>query len=135
MFTRPQKIRFKHCDPAGIVFYPRYFEMMNDTVEEFFEAVLGYPFHRMMQEAGVPTVAIQTEFHAPSRHGEALEITIEIKRVGRTSLTLAQSARCGGELRFGTELTLVHVDQTGAPAPWPEAPLRAMNAYQEGHAT
>ena len=33
-------IRFRHCDAAGIVFYPRYFEMMNDLVEDWF-AELG----------------------------------------------------------------------------------------------
>ena len=34
-FTLTQKVLFKHCDPAGIVFYPRYFEMINDCVEAF----------------------------------------------------------------------------------------------------
>ena len=33
-FVFPQKVRFQHCDPAGIVFYPRYFEMLNTTIEE-----------------------------------------------------------------------------------------------------
>ena len=34
-FEFRQTIGFKHCDPAGIVFYPRYFEMFNDCVEAF----------------------------------------------------------------------------------------------------
>ena len=32
-------VRFQHCDPAGIVFYPRYFEMISQSVEEWFAAL------------------------------------------------------------------------------------------------
>ena len=32
-FTAEMTVAFRHCDPAGIVFYPRYFEMINDFVE------------------------------------------------------------------------------------------------------
>lgn len=133
MFTRKQTIRFKHCDPAGIVFYPRYFEIINDTVEDYFGAVLSYPFHRMMPANGVPTVAIQTQFHAPSRHGDSLDITLHLKRVGRTSVTLQQIAKCAEELRFDAELTLVHVDETGASTPWPETVAQIMTDEQEGN--
>ena len=45
-FTYPHKVLFRHCDPAGIVFYPRYFEMMNDTVEAFFGTALDAPWTR-----------------------------------------------------------------------------------------
>ena len=41
-FTMPQKVQFKHCDPAGIVFYPRYFELLNDTL-------LGFPLPAWLQ--------------------------------------------------------------------------------------
>ena len=30
-------IRFRHCDPAGIVFYPRFIEMAHSVVEDFFD--------------------------------------------------------------------------------------------------
>ena len=56
LFHYTQKVMFKHCDPAGIVFYPRYFEMMNDVVESFFAECLGLPFERLLVTAGVPTV-------------------------------------------------------------------------------
>ena len=40
-------VRFQHCDPAGIVFYPRYLEMINQTVEEWF-AAMGRAFPDMV---------------------------------------------------------------------------------------
>ncbi|MFD1807906.1 hypothetical protein ACFSHQ_06310 [Gemmobacter lanyuensis] len=35
IYRRPIQIEFNHCDPAGIVFYPRYFEMTNSVIENF----------------------------------------------------------------------------------------------------
>ena len=48
-----QKVLFKHCDPAGIVFYPRYFEMMTGCVEHFFVEVLATPFKTLHAQGGV----------------------------------------------------------------------------------
>jgi 4-hydroxybenzoyl-CoA thioesterase len=119
-FTFKQKVLFKHCDPAGIVFYPRYFEMINDAVEAFFDEVLDLPFERMHPETGVPTAAIDIRFRAPSRHGDRLAIALTPVKLGRTSLDLTVVATCGDETRFEARHTLVHVDGM-RPAPWPEA--------------
>lgn len=119
-FTRRQKIKFKHCDPAGIVFYPRYFEMINDCVEAFFEDVLDYPFGPMHPDNGVPTVQIETQFTAPSRLGEVIEITLSVQNIGRSSLDLGFLAAGNGQKRFVAASTLVHVGQGGRPAAWPE---------------
>ena len=43
-YTRTVPIEFNHCDPAGIVFYPRYFEMTNSVVENFFPDEVGHSF-------------------------------------------------------------------------------------------
>ena len=122
-FTYPQKVLFKHCDPAGIVFYPRYFEMMNDCVEAFFGAVLAFPFPEIHKDGGVPTAAISTEFAAPSRHGDALCLRLSVTRMGRSSMGLRIVADCDGETRFETRSTLVLVDAAGRATPWPE-PVR-----------
>ena len=118
-FSVTQKVLFKHCDPAGIVFYPRYFEMMNDCVEAFFGGPLGLPFEVLHRTGSVPTAEITTRFLRPSRHGDVLELSLRVTRVGRTSAAYVMVARCGPEERFRTEATLVHVDRTGRPAPWP----------------
>ena len=49
-YARTIPVEFNHCDPAGIVFYPRYFEMVNSVVENFFLEDVGYSFARMMAE-------------------------------------------------------------------------------------
>ncbi len=43
----------RHCDPAGIVFYPRYVGIINDLVEEWFEHGPRLSFHTLHVERGV----------------------------------------------------------------------------------
>jgi acyl-CoA thioesterase FadM len=35
-FTRTVPIRFSHCDPAGIVYFPHYFDMFNGLIEDWY---------------------------------------------------------------------------------------------------
>jgi acyl-CoA thioesterase FadM len=43
-YQREIPVRFGHCDPATFVFYPRYFEMINSFVEDWFEDGLEASF-------------------------------------------------------------------------------------------
>ncbi|MDN5786665.1 thioesterase family protein [Pseudorhodobacter sp.] len=127
-YHRVIQIEFNHCDPAGIVFYPRYFEMTNSVVENFFADVLGNSFAEMMEERrGVPTARLEVNFHAPSRLGEKLDFGLEITRIGRTSVGFRIIAEAGGIDRLTADLTLVNVDCLGQPQPW-AGPVRTRMA-------
>ena len=130
-FRYPQKVLFKHCDPAGLVFYPRYFEMINDCVEAFFEAELDRPFESFHGTGAVPTVQIDTRFPAPSRHGDALVLTLAIEALGRTSMTYRVSAHASNDLRFEARATIVNTGADGQPVPW-DAEIRSrIEAHKE----
>ena len=123
-FTTQRKVRFQHCDPAGIVFYPRYFELINSVVEDWFEEALHHDFNQLHVETGtgVPTAAIDTQFHAPSRLGERLTFELTVQSVGRSSLTIRIVAYCGDQKRLTSDSTLVFVDlSSGKSMPWTEA--------------
>ncbi len=130
-FELTQKVLFKHCDPAGIVFFPRYFEMMNDCVEAFFDQELDWPFEVLLRDAGVPTAQMATRFTAPSRHGEHLTLGLWVIRVGDSSLTYRMTAHCSAELRFETDATLVHVDASGRSQAWPVRIAEKLKALEE----
>ena len=130
-FERSEKVLFRHCDPAGIVFFPRYFEMMNDCVEAFFADALGMPFEGLHRTGAVPTARIETRFAAPSRHGDRLELRLDVTKVGRTSAAYRMTAHSGAELRFDTRATLVLVDANGRPAPWPAEVRRRLTDHLE----
>jgi 4-hydroxybenzoyl-CoA thioesterase len=120
-FVMPQKVKFKPGDPAGIVFYPRYFEMINDCVEAFFDDALACPFEDLHKEGGVPTAEISVQFTAPSRHGDHLELALTCTRLGRSSLGIQTEATCQGARRFLATSTLVLIDGFGKSTPWPDA--------------
>jgi len=125
-FCCRHKVGFAHCDPAGIVFYPRYFEMVNATVEEWFETALGFSFAKIHGDmaAAVPTAAINIDFRHPSRLGDVLEFRLYVTRLGRSSIDLHITAAPADDQdepdRFTMTSTLVFTrkDVAGS-APWP----------------
>ena len=126
-FRHRIKVLFQHCDPAGIVFFPRYFEMVNATVEEWFGERLGVPFAAMHGplRGGVPTARLAADFHAPSRLGDVLEFALRPRRLGQSSCEIVQHVACGGEARMTVSQTLVWISMdTGRSRPWPDE-LRA----------
>lgn len=130
-YHRLIRIEFNHCDPAGIVFYPRYFEMLNSTVENFFRDEMGYPFEVMMGLGeGVPTARTEVTFHVPSRLGEVLDWQLTVIRLGRAAADLRVAARCGDSHRLSATLTLVFVRDT-RPQPWPDAVRSRLARFME----
>jgi len=119
VFNYKEKILFKYCDPAGIVFYPRYFEMVNDCVETFFADHLNWPFEEVLKNGGVPTVSINADFKAVSRHGEVLDLELSVGRVGNSSVNLLIRAMCEHDARFEVNVVLVNIDLSGKSSAWP----------------
>ena len=133
LYHRLYPIEFNHCDPAGIVFYPRYFEMTNHVCENFFREAVGVSYGEMMKrQSGVPTVRLETDFRAPSRLGDVLEVTLEVLRLGTSSVTFEIVGACSGQVRLVVTITLVWVaeaDGAIAPQPWPEAIKAKLHSY------
>ena len=122
-YSRDVQIEFNHCDPAGIVFYPRYLEFANSIAENFFAQVVGRSYARIVGDGdGVPTVRLDCAFHSPSRLGEVLELALTVAAVGRSSVDFDISGRGAGEAepRFTIAKRLVFVDgRAMKSAPWP----------------
>ena len=118
-----RKVRFEDCDPAGIVFYPRYFEMLNGAIEDWFARVLGTSFHEMHFERGigVPTVQLSAEFFSPSTLGDELTIRIIPTHVGRTSCAYDALFTANGRDRLKASATLVCMQlEMQKSVPWPD---------------
>ncbi len=110
IFSSPISIRFAHCDPAGIVFYPRYFELINGVVEDWCAEGLGMSFHEMhmVQGIGLPTVHIETDFVKTSRMGDELIAELRVLKLGRASLTVEIIMKDKeDQLRLKAQLVLV----------------------------
>ena len=79
------------CDPAGIVFYPRFHAWM-DMVSHVLARELGIVREAMLppgpELVGFPVVGSQAEYLTPARMDDVLEVRTWVARVGRTSLSL-----------------------------------------------
>jgi len=109
-YTKTEKIRFKHVDFAGIVFYPRFLEMLNDIVEDWFDEALDRPFSKIHETHGIPTVDLKVQFKNAVRIGEVLSKKLWVIKLGGASVT------CGfefeneeGKICLSGEVTLVNV--------------------------
>ena len=126
VFTTTRRVRFADCDAAGIVFFPRYFEMLNGVVEDWFAGPLDASFRELHMERGVsvPTAAVEARFITPSRLEDDLTFSLTVTKLGGASCGLRHVIDCAGERRFEATQTIVFVGRSMKPEPWPE-PLRA----------
>lgn len=134
-FERIERIRFSDCDPAGIVFYPQYFVRFNALVEDWFTEGLGIPYAELIgpRRIGLPTVSLQSEFKAISRHGDAITFGLVVERLGGASFTLALDGRCGHELRLTLRQVIVTTDLDSHAAMAIPADVRdAIERFQRG---
>ena len=112
-FVVKETVRFRHCDPAGIVFYPRYVEMINDFIEQWFAQGLNASFHHLHvdRKLGTPTASLQVEFITPSRWEDVLTQTLVVERIGGASVAVAIAFNgADGAPRIKANVTLVIVD-------------------------
>ena len=137
-FQREQRVRFGHCDPAGIVFYPRYFEMLNELMEDWFAFGLGLPFDLLIgqRQVGMPTAQLDTRFLRVSRHGDRLMQHLRIERLGGGSVKLQVGfdGDDGPRVAF-TQVLVCTSLATHKPQPFPDdlraALERSLAAQQE----
>ncbi len=110
IFTKQEKIRFKHIDYAGIVFYPRFLEMLNDLVEDWFEEALDRPFSKMHETNGIPTVDLKVQFKNAARIGETLSKNLWVAELKSSSIVCGfQFTNQEDKTVLEGEVTLVNV--------------------------
>ena len=95
IFTHDQLIRFSHCDPAGIVYFPRFFDLAHATMEDWFANGVHHPLPDLIRDRriGTPTVSIQCDFALPLRMGDTLRFELRVPKMGNASVQLAYSGR------------------------------------------
>ena len=130
IYTKIIPVEFNHCDPAGIVFYPRYFEMGNSVVENFFADIVEAPFSVIHKHtgSGIPAVDIHAEFHAPSRLGDKLNFALSIDKLGGSSMALLIVAKNAEEKRMTLRITVVWIVD-GRAQRWPIDIKKKLEAF------
>ncbi|PTE00768.1 acyl-CoA thioesterase [Pandoraea apista] len=111
-FVRESTIRFHHCDPAGIVFYPQYLVMLHEFVEQWFDDGLALPYATFIgeQRLGIPVVRLDCEFFAPSRLGDRVDLSLIVLRLGNSAIDLVLEVH--GKDAYGTPELRMRAKQT-----------------------
>lgn len=89
--TRKTRIEWCDCDPAGIIFYPRYFEIFDTSTTMLFERALGMnkiEYLKAYDFAGHPLVQSRARFRVPTRFGDDVAIETKLAEIGRSSFKI-----------------------------------------------
>jgi 4-hydroxybenzoyl-CoA thioesterase len=133
-FTRSVKIRFSHCDPAGIVYFPHYFDMFNGLIEDWYTQELGYEYAELIMggKFGFPFVHIECDFKVPSRIGDVIDLTLLVERIGGSSLGIAIICHRERIERLRARMVTAMMSiETRKPVPMPDALRNAIDSYRE----
>lgn len=94
------RIQWGDCDPAGIVYFPRYFAMFDDATAAMFERV-GFKKPRLLETFGIvgfPAVSVTSNFSVPCSFGDDVMIESRIAEWGRSSFKVHHRLLKGGQL-------------------------------------
>jgi 4-hydroxybenzoyl-CoA thioesterase len=102
MLTNRRKIQVEwgDCDPAGIVYYPRYFAYFDNCTAALFAAA-GLPKDELVKTyriIGIPMVDTHARFLAPSRYGDEVTVESSITEWRRSSFDVHHKLFRGREL-------------------------------------
>lgn len=133
-FTSVRKIRFDDVDGAGIVYYPQYFHICHEVLEDFFDEVADRSYPDMIEKdrLGFPTVAIQSEFCAPLRYGDLAVVQMRVLSMGNTSLKMHYEffRKEDGTKCFEAEITTVQINiDSHMPVPLSDATKAVFQKY------
>ena len=107
---RTVRIEWGDCDPAQIVFYPRYFAMFDGATQELFRAALGAPTIEWVKTygiVGIPMVDTRAKFIVPSRYGDDIVIESRVSRFGGSSFDVEHRVLRGATLAIEASETRV----------------------------
>jgi 4-hydroxybenzoyl-CoA thioesterase len=98
--TRKVRIEWGDCDPAGIVFYPRYFEIFETCIATLFERATGMTKYQMLRAydfAGYPVVQARAQFLSPAKFGDDVIAETSIGEFRRSSFDVIHRVTNGNK--------------------------------------
>jgi acyl-CoA thioester hydrolase len=112
-FLWPVRIYWEDTDAGGIVFYANYLKFFERARTEWLRH-LGIEQHKLREETGGMFVVTRTEtqYLRPARLDDLLQVTVQVRDLGRATVTLHQEAwsttegqlsdlLCEGAIRIG----------------------------------
>ena len=123
-FHASLRVRWMECDAQGIVYFGAYMDYLEVAWSEYFRN-LGFSVYRVAQNGYFDTVVVKTvtEYKAPARLDEMLELYTRVSRIGTTSFTWQMEIYAQGSDRLLTTVEAVYVGfdaASGSTRPVPD---------------
>ena len=125
--SRKVRIEWGDCDPAGIIFYPRYFEIFDASTAALFERALGLTKFEQLKRfdfAGYPLARTRAKFIRPTRFGDDVTVDTSVK-FGRASFEIEHRLSLKGEICVECSETRVWVVRDSATGAIKSQPVPA----------
>lgn len=135
------RIQWGDCDPAGIVFYPRYFEYFNIGTDFLLERAFGrkkIEWIALYGIVGIPMVDTRARFVAPSRYGDDIVLESEVTGLRKSSFDITHRIFKNEKLAVEGFETRVWTGRDAADPsrlmglPMPEEVVRLMKGVSTG---
>jgi 4-hydroxybenzoyl-CoA thioesterase len=114
---RKTRIEWGDCDPAGIIFYARYFEIFDTCTTVLIERALGMKkieYLKAYDFSGHPLVETRAKFRQPTRFGDEVEIESKLVACGRSSFKIEHRLTLAGAMAAEGSETRVWVGRDPA---------------------
>ncbi len=87
IFRTSVKVRFSEADPAGVLFFARYFHKAHEVLEEFVTAA-GIPWEDWFGcgDYVIPLRRAEAEYLAPLRPGSEVRAELAVEEMGRSKV-------------------------------------------------
>jgi 4-hydroxybenzoyl-CoA thioesterase len=131
-FITMKKIRIQHCDAAGVVFTPQYFNLFTEVLEDWWERGLGVSFRDLISvhQCAIPLRKLDGEFLVFSRLGDLLEFRLTIQEIRNASVKVCIEGYSSEVMRCYVNMKLVQVDLNSTRAiRWSDEWRKKMLAY------
>ena len=124
----PLRIYYEDTDLAGIVYYANYLKFIELGRSEWVRE-MGVDQAAMKRDDGVVFAVrrVEADYHAPAKYDDEVVVTTTVKAVTGARLIVKQTVERGGDVLFSALVTIVAINEAGAPARLPAAFRRNLN--------
>ena len=126
VFSLPVRVYFQDTDAGGVVYHASYVNFFERARTEWLRTH-GYTNTSLMKEFGMVFVvrSLKLDYLKPAQLDDLVDVSAQIREIGRSRITLTQTVRRGEELLTEAEVHLVCVAlESFKPAAIPDV-LRA----------
>jgi acyl-CoA thioesterase FadM len=111
-FTVRRRVRFGDCDPAGVVYTPRFSDYAVSAMDLFLSDLMDGPY---LDRLGVqtPLKALAFVFLAPLRPNDEFDMVVSVRELRTRTFDLAVVASIGSRAVFEASITPICITSDG----------------------